>query len=108
MRFQKFALRSGCVWYVPSCAFAGSTISSIPSRSFHSWQATSQALQPMQVVVSISVTTCGASRTPVAGEGLAEILLISMLLGMILYLLSSNLLQLHQKGLVFRGRRVGI
>src|SRR5215475_14877152 len=121
MRFQKFALRSGCVWYAPRCAGAGSTIPSIPRRSFHSWHATSQALQPMQVVVSISLTTCGASRTPVAGEGLAEILLISMLLGMIFYLrncsglpaavvtylLSSNLLQLHQKGLVFRGRRIG-
>src|SRR5215475_10773176 len=99
MRFQKFALRSGCVWYVPNCAFTGSTISSIPSRSFHSWQATSQALQPIQVVVSISLTTWGASRTPVAGEGLAEILLISMLLGMVAHLLSLHFLQFHQKGL---------
>jgi hypothetical protein len=36
----------------------------------------------MQVVVSISFATTGADRTPVAGEALAEILLISMLLGM--------------------------
>jgi hypothetical protein len=36
----------------------------------------------MQVVVSISFATVGADRTPVAGEALAEILLISMLLGM--------------------------
>src|SRR6202008_2271608 len=43
--------------------------------------ATSQALHPMQVVVSMSLATCGASRTPVAGAGLAEMRLSSMLLG---------------------------
>src|SRR5262245_10067699 len=36
----------------------------------------------MQVVVSISLATTGADRTPVAGDAVAEILLISMLLGM--------------------------
>src|SRR5262245_61045720 len=60
---------------------AGSAASSIPSRSFHSWHATSHALHPMQVVVSMSLATCGAWRTPVAGAGLAEMRLSSMLLG---------------------------
>jgi hypothetical protein len=35
----------------------------------------------MQVVVSMSLATCGASRTPVGGAGLAEMRLSSMLLG---------------------------
>src|SRR5262245_66347401 len=60
---------------------AGPAASSIPSRSFHSWHATSQALHPMQVVVSMSLATCGACRTPVGGAGLAEMRLSSMLLG---------------------------
>src|SRR5260370_25343493 len=46
---------------------------------FHSRQATSQALQPMQVVVSISLQTCSARFTPSPGAGPAwpEILTIS-------------------------------
>src|SRR5260370_42251454 len=46
---------------------------------FHSRQATSQALPPMQVVVSLSLQTCSARFTPSPGTGPAcpEILTIS-------------------------------
>jgi len=39
---------SGSVWYVPICTVVSG------GRSFHSWHATSHALQPMQVDVSTS------------------------------------------------------
>src|SRR5215204_1426738 len=66
IRFQKFADMSGIVWYVPICTVVSG------GRSFHSWQATSQALQPMQVEVSISLATTGTLRTPGAGGVLAD------------------------------------
>src|SRR3970040_720916 len=61
IRFQKFDVRSGSVWYVP--------VSPVGSggRSFHSWQATSHALQPLHVEVSTSFVTRGTTRTPGAG-----------------------------------------
>src|SRR5271169_2157650 len=60
MRFQKDASSVGIVWYVPRC--------SVPTtfRSFHSWHATSHALQPMQVDVSMYLETVGRERRPVA------------------------------------------
>src|SRR6478672_10379512 len=59
IRFQKFASRVGRVWYVPVCVVA-----TVP-RSFHSWQAASHALQPMQVLVSMYLETTGMLRIPV-------------------------------------------
>src|SRR5215472_9619989 len=47
IRFQNEACSEGRVWYVPTCRVG--TL----GRSFHSWQATSQALHPMQVEVSM-------------------------------------------------------
>src|SRR5258707_333881 len=40
----------GSVWYVPC---EGPAVCAL-GRSFHSWQATSQALQPMQVLVTMT------------------------------------------------------
>ena len=57
---------SGSVWYVPVCTVVSG------GRSFHSWQATSHALQPMQVEVSTSLITVGSTRTPGAGAEVAE------------------------------------
>jgi len=59
IRFQKLAVIVGSVWYVPVCCVCAS------GRSFHSWQATSQALQPMQMVVSMYFATVGSLRSPV-------------------------------------------
>src|SRR6516165_1721625 len=58
IRFQYSAFSVGSVWYVPTCFVATGP------RSFHSWQATSQALQPMQVVVSMYLETTCALRIP--------------------------------------------
>src|SRR5271155_4447988 len=52
IRFQKFHDVSGIVWYVLS------NVVDANGRSFHSWHAISQALQPMHVVVSTSLHTC--------------------------------------------------
>src|SRR5216683_1717943 len=51
MHASEFTSRPGMVWYVPVCVVG--TI----CRSFHSWHATSHALQPMQVEVSMSFET---------------------------------------------------
>src|SRR6185436_15736017 len=56
IRFQNSACSVGSVWYVPKAWLATG------ARSFHSWQATSQALQPMQVVVSMYFATLGDLR----------------------------------------------
>ena len=59
-----FALSVAGFWK-PSCAL--SSVSS-PSRSFHCLQATWQARQPMQLVMSISVVSVGTgSRRPALG-----------------------------------------
>src|ERR1039457_5293619 len=63
MRFQKPASSVGSVWYVPSCCVDSG------GRSFHSWHATSQALQPMQVDVSMYLATVGTLLMP---EGLPQ------------------------------------
>src|SRR5207237_5047548 len=47
IRFQYSACSVGKVWYEPRCSVW------MGARSFHSAQATSQALQPMQVEVSM-------------------------------------------------------
>src|SRR5262249_42241141 len=65
IRFQKLASSFGIVWYVPVCLVDTSC------RSFHSWHATSQALQPMQVVVSMNLDTTGRLRMPVLSPGSA-------------------------------------
>ena len=62
---------SGSVWYVPICTVVSG------GRSFHSWHATSHALQPMQVDVSTSFVTVGCSRIPGAGADEAEMRRIS-------------------------------
>jgi len=49
----------GMVWYVPTCSVLAT------GRSFHSWQATSHALQPMQMEVSMYLATVGALRSVV-------------------------------------------
>src|SRR5687767_2341104 len=51
IRFQKLGVRSGCVWYVLL------NTPSVNSWSFHSWHATSHALQPMHSDVSTSFAT---------------------------------------------------
>src|SRR5712692_4981125 len=77
------------------------------SRSFHSWQATSQALQPIHVLVSISLLTMAASRMPGDAVEVAETLLSSSVFpGMAP--LPLHLLQLHEEALVFRCERVGV
>src|SRR5688500_16079383 len=58
IRFQKFDVMSGIVWYVPACVVASG------GRSFHSWHATSQALHPMQVDVSTSFAMIGCDLIP--------------------------------------------
>ncbi len=62
---------SGSVWYVPICTVVSG------GRSFHSWHATSHALQPMHVDVSTSFDTVGWSRMPGAGAEDAEMRRIS-------------------------------
>src|SRR5713101_9687150 len=96
IRFQKFHAVCGMVWYVPTCTVVSG------GRSFHSWQATSQALQPIHVLVSISLQTMGASRIPAGAVEVAETLLRSSVLPAIGHPL--RLLQLHEEALVFRSR----
>src|SRR5712692_1912623 len=89
------------VWYVPTCTVASG------GRSFHSWQATSQALQPIHVLVSISLLTMAASRMPGDTVEVAETLLSSSVFpGMAP--LPLRLFQLHEEALVFRSERVGV
>src|SRR5439155_22794886 len=95
MRFQKSASRCGSVWYEPSWCVA--TV----FRSFHSWQAASQALQPMHVVVSMYLETTGFSRKPVLVPHMAaeERLISSACTVMIA---SSRLFQVYQERFVLR------
>src|SRR5215472_4642973 len=58
IRFQYCGWRVGRVWYVPVCSVLTG------GRSFHSWHATSQALHPMQVDVSMYLETTGTERMP--------------------------------------------
>src|SRR5215831_4331233 len=51
IRFQKFGASDGIVWYEPAWVVLAI------GRSFHSWHATSHALQPMQVEVSMYLAT---------------------------------------------------
>src|SRR5712692_2399352 len=88
------------VWYVPTCTVVSG------GRSFHSWQATSQALQPIHVLVSIILQTSGAVRIPAEAVEVAETLLRSSVLPAIGHPL--HLLQLHEEALVFRSERVGV
>src|SRR5260370_39860576 len=64
---------------------------------FHSRQATSHALQPMQVVVSMSLQTCSARFTPSpgTGPGWPEILTISSVAWLIYILYALLLLSLY-------------
>src|SRR5208337_4775313 len=64
IRFQKCGAVSGIVWYELS------KVVGVNGMSFHSTQATSQALQPMQVVVSTSLQTSRSRCMPKPGEGL--------------------------------------
>src|SRR5271165_2342833 len=77
--------------------------------SFHSTQATSHALQPMQVVVSMSLQS-SSSRcmpSPATGPGWAEICWIcSVLRSPISRLL--RFLKLHEEALEFRCVSIGI
>src|SRR5215469_15108768 len=77
--------------------------------SFHSTQATSQALQPMQVVVSMSLQTSGWRCTPLpgVGPGWAE---ICWIWSVFRSAISASLcfLELHQEALEFRRVSVGI
>src|SRR5271168_320654 len=77
-------------------------------RSFHSMQATWQALQPMHLVVSMSFATCPvyAPRTSGSGSVVAERRMMSSDCNGILTLL--RLLDLDQKCLEFRGLRVRV
>src|SRR5512141_1798429 len=91
---------SGSVWYVPRLTVVSG------GRSFHSWQATSQALQPMQVEVSMSFATTWVKRMP--GEAApAEAFFIS---SACVAMASSSLylFYFHKEALVFRGKRVRI
>src|SRR5438093_7754958 len=95
IRFQKLGSSEGIVWYVPVCR-----VDTGP-RSFHSWHATSHALQPMQVVVSMNFETTGSWRIPVAPpERDAEERRISRLWAAMAVLL--RLLELDEEGLVLR------
>src|SRR5688572_10846084 len=71
IRFQKLAVIAGIVWYVPLCTVGSG------GRSFHSWHATSHALQPMHVDVSMSFVTIGCTWTPEAGADVAEMRMMS-------------------------------
>src|SRR5579884_4306090 len=77
-------------------------------RSFHSMQATSQALHPMQVVVSISLQTCSSLWVPSPGTGPAcpEMRWIRS----VAWLMAAplDLFQLHQEALELRGERIGV
>src|SRR5450759_1877636 len=102
MRFQKPASSVGIVWYVPTwCVDSG-------GRSFHSWHATSQALQPMQVDVSMYLATVGTLLMP---EGLpqteAEERRISRLCTLMI-VASSRLLELDEERLELGRPRVWI
>ncbi len=67
IRSQVSALRSRWLWKLPKFS-----VGSTPS-SFHSLQATSQPLQPMQREMSTSLAYSGPRRIPGAGSGDAEI-----------------------------------
>src|SRR6266545_2507829 len=96
IRFQYSACRVGSVWYVPVCAVA------ICRRSFHSMHAASQALQPMQVVVSMYFATVGTDRIPDRlPHTEAEERRISRFCCTLISS-SSSLLDAHEEGLVLR------
>src|SRR5512140_860670 len=101
MRFQKSASSSRIVWYEPGL------VTDVAERSFHSWQATSQALQPMQVVVSTSFATVGRERIPDSPPRReAEERRISRFCTAIVA--PSGLLDLDEEGLEFRRERVRV
>src|SRR4029453_7507985 len=92
-RCQNSGGRSGIVVYVPVW-----TVGTGP-RSFHSWQAASHALQPMQVVVSMYFATTGSRRIPVfSPQSEAEERRISRV--WVGIAASLHFLELHQEGLV--------
>src|SRR5271157_2403256 len=72
--------------------------------SFHSTQATSHALHPMQVVVSMSLHTlsCRCVPSPATGPGWAEICWIRNVLRSPISSPPLHFLQLHQEPLEFR------
>src|SRR5208282_4711623 len=90
------------VWYVLSKTVAPK------GRSFHSMQATSQALQPMQVVVSISLQTVSWRwvSSPGTVPACAEIFWMRSAAWLMAALL--RFLYFDQEALKFRGMRVGI
>src|SRR6266850_529725 len=105
MSCQKFHSVSGMVWWV---------LSNVVSRngmSFHSTHATSQALQPMQVVVSMSLQTSTSRCVPLPGTlpGCAEMARICNVFSS--NIISASLLhflELYQESLEFRRVGVGI
>src|SRR5215472_3648100 len=105
MRFQKFHDVCGMVWWLLSKTVEAK------GRSFHSWQAISHALQPMQVVVSTILQTCFscASRSipsPGAGPEWPEILWMRS----VAWLINRPLrfLEFHEETLEFRGVGIGV
>src|SRR5271166_1837451 len=72
--------------------------------SFHSTQATSHALHPMQVVVSMSLHTlsCRCVPSPATGPGWAEICWIRNVPRSPISSLPLDFLQLHQESFEFR------
>ena len=125
IRFQKFAVVSGSVWYVPICTVVSG------GRSFHSWHATSQALQPMHVEVSTSFVIIGSDARPAPApvaetrrsSRVAVTTLVSLCRGAppprpvtelrasalgVPASANSHLVQLHEKALVLGRERVRI
>src|SRR6266436_1833444 len=88
------------VWYVLSKVVSANVY------PFHSRQATSHALQPMQVVVSTSLQTCSARSTPAPGTVPAwpEIFTICSAA----WLIPLCLFDLHKKALELRRECVWI
>src|SRR5512140_1155472 len=102
IRFQNCGWSSSSVWYVPTC-FVGTG-----GRSFHSWQATSHALQPMQIDVSMYLATTGSVRFDVWLPHIwAEERRISAV-WMLMAVLPSRLLELHEEALELRRPGVGV
>src|SRR5713101_7501205 len=97
-------LQIGSVWYV--CG--GDSRISSTFKSFHSWQATSQALHPMHTETSISLVSSGTSLMPAAVCGEADTALTCRAEALDTGLIASHLFELHEEAFVLRAKRVRV
>src|SRR5246127_2903442 len=102
IRVQERSLRSAGFWYPPTLVPISSR------RSFHSMHATWQALQPMHLVVSMSLATLPVYDCRTLGSGMVVAERRTMSRDCRAIVLPLDLLDLDQEGLELRRLRVAI